>query len=227
MTVPLTIWSVRKVIESQPCSRAISPPLRTAIITANSCAVSSGSAVPRRKNRVVKPKQAAKSIMPSMAILTMPARSHQIPAIAPMASGVARRRLSAMIVVRLVWLPAAAAMMTVGINSRPQTVIVARPMRRHADFGLSARLSVPLKTNRMPITVRYPAVGTSIAPIEGTSPADVVSRVKVVIRSPSIACAWVKMKSPKMMKAMAMTRSRVSLNARPAVAFVLTAIVMA
>ena len=104
------------------------------MITASNCAVSKGRDVPRRKKSVVKPKQAAKSIMPSMAILTTPARSHQMPAKAPIASGVAKRRLSAMIVVKFVSLPAAAAMITVGMKSTPQSAISTRLIRRQRSY---------------------------------------------------------------------------------------------
>ena len=156
MTVPLTIWSVRKVMDSQPCSRAIRPPLSTAISTARVCAVSSGMSMfaPRRKKSVVKPKQAAKSIMPSMAMLTTPARSHQMPAMAPMASGVARRRLSATMVVMLVLVPAAAAMITLGMKRMPHSAINARLSRCGRGVANSAKFSAPLMTNKMPMNPR-------------------------------------------------------------------------
>ena len=81
MTVPLMIWSTRNVIDSTACSSAISAPPASAAITA--------SARFWVYTPVMKPTNADVSIRPSMAMLTTPVRSEQMPASAPSVIGVA------------------------------------------------------------------------------------------------------------------------------------------
>ena len=80
ITVPEMIWLVLYLIDSTPCTSPSNAPASTA----PSSPIHRLLTLP-----TIAPIMAAVSIMPSMAMLTTPARSHRIPDSAPSVSGTA------------------------------------------------------------------------------------------------------------------------------------------
>ena len=100
--------------------------------------------------KATKPKAAPVSIMPSMAMLMTPERSHHRPAIEPMTIGVARRRLEASMLTALVLRPAAARMRMVGKSSSAASSIARKWKRFSRPPG--SRPGMPAMTYQAPTT---------------------------------------------------------------------------
>src|SRR5690606_9077022 len=136
ITVPLTIWSTLYLMESTPWTQAMSKPV----------SIATRSPIQRLPPLKVVPRTAPKaavSIIPSMAMLMTPERSHMTPLKAAKVRGTARTRVLWSMASRLRLLPAAAQM-----RKAPTKLRSARPRARLARRGARYAQTAMAKAKR-------------------------------------------------------------------------------